>query len=349
MEENRAECPNAATVTSLELRGSRWLMSLRFETHRWDNLAVPVRWQKAGTGTVLRPLRELVMITGSVKILIAATLWGIAGGIGGVLISNDWNPVVISLYRSVLTLLFGLVWLAFSRVGDEFREPRLWIWSFLAGLGVSGAFSFYFFGMTHGSVPVAATLLYSAPVFVVVGGILFCHEQITLRSLVALFLVSIGVALLAGVSSHQVAATGVVGTVAGLLSGLCYAIFISAFRNASHYGSAQSVMVVAFAVACVLLFLVAGNSTWVTPIVGREFTQLLALGVLGGGPAFWLYIEGLRDSSARLAAYSGMAEPITASLFGVLVLGQSLSLLQAAGVMIVVITVTTISTSADGS
>ena len=285
------------------------------------------------------------MRAGSVKILIAATLWGIAGGIGGVLISHDWNPAVISLYRSVLTLVFGLVWLAFSRVGDEIREPRLWIWSFLAGLGVSGAFSFYFFGMTRGSVPVAATLLYSAPVFVVVGSILLGHEQITLRSLVALFSVGIGVALLAGVSSDQIAVTGAAGIGAGLLSGLCYAIFISAFRNASQFGSAQLVMVAAFAVACVLLFLVAGKSTLVMPIVGREFNQLLALGVLGGGPAFWLYIEGLRDSSARLAAYSGMAEPITASLFGVLVLGQCLSLLQAAGAVIVIITVTTMSTS----
>lgn len=289
------------------------------------------------------------MTTGSVKILIAATLWGTAGGIGGVLIAHDWNPVVVSLYRSVLTLMFGLVWLAFSRVGEEFREPRLWVWSILAGLGVSGAFSFYFFGMTHGSVPVAATLLYSAPVFVVVGGILFGHEPITLRSLIALFSVSTGVALLAGVSSLQVAATGVVEILAGLLSGLCYAIFISAFQNASRYGSAQSVMVVAFAVACVLLFVVAGRSTWATPIVGLEFAQLLALGVLGGGPAFWLYIEGLRDSSTRLAAYSGMAEPITASLFGVLVLGQSLSFPQAAGAVIVVVTVSALSTSADAS
>lgn len=281
------------------------------------------------------------MSTGAVKILIAATLWGVAGGIGGVLISQGWDPIVLSLYRGLLTLVFGLLWLAASRSYHGLSDLRLWGWSSIAGIGVAGAFSFYFLGMKHNGIAVAATLLYSAPVFVFLAGLLAGTERLILRKLADLALVTIGVALLTGVTTQAPSRLNALGIIAGLLSGVSYAAFIFGFRYASDRGSPQAIMTIAFSVECIVLSMVTGDRAWLMPVSGSDFIKVLLLGLLGGGPSFLLYIQGVRRSNPRLAAYTAMAEPVTAALFGYIVLRQVLSPLQVLGALIVIVTITT--------
>jgi drug/metabolite transporter (DMT)-like permease len=80
--------------------------------------------------------------------------------------ARGWDPVVVSFYRGAIGLLFVLAWLAVRPRGSGLGNPRLWCWSVLAGVGVAGNFAFYFVSIAEGSVAVAATLMYCAPVFV---------------------------------------------------------------------------------------------------------------------------------------------------------------------------------------
>ncbi len=103
---------------------------------------------------------------GALLVVLAALCWGLSGGIGGILISEGWSPTVVSLYRGLIGLVCVLIWLALRPAGSGMTSPRLWFWSVIAGIGVAGNFSFYFLSIAEGSVAVAATLMYSAPVFV---------------------------------------------------------------------------------------------------------------------------------------------------------------------------------------
>jgi len=277
---------------------------------------------------------------GTLLILLAATCWGLAGGIGGVLIERGWDPVVVSFYRGALTLALAAFWLLASSGRMGFGSRQLWAWSALAGAGVAGAFCFYFAGMRTGSVAVAATLLYSAPVFVFLAEFLSGRQRLTIGRIVGLTLVMIGVALLSGFFSQ--AATGLSAAVIaiGLLSGLCYAIFIFGFRQAAAHGSTQAIMAAAFTVETLLLLVLAGQGVWPRTMESSDAGLILVLGVLGGGFSFLCYIVGLRRSAAGAAALLGMAEPITAAAFGLVVLEQSLAPRQVLGAIIVIATVT---------
>ena len=99
-------------------------------------------------------------------VAVAAVCWGLSGGIGGILTAEGWDPVVVSFYRGAIGLLFVLVWLALRPRGSGLSSRRLWFWSAIAGVGVAGNFAFYFVSIAEGSVAVAATLMYCAPVFV---------------------------------------------------------------------------------------------------------------------------------------------------------------------------------------
>jgi drug/metabolite transporter (DMT)-like permease len=62
--------------------------------------------------------------------------------------------------------------------------------------------------------------------------------------------------------------------------------------------------------------------------------------MLGGGPSFLLYIQGVLRTPATLASLTAMAEPVTAALFGFVVLGQILSWSQLLGATFIIMAVT---------
>ncbi|WP_340638699.1 EamA family transporter [Vreelandella lionensis] len=95
-------------------------------------------------------------------IALAAFFWGISGGIAGILLDSGWDAAVVSFYRGFVGLLFALGWLLLQRGGRGLASRPLWFWSVVAGLGVAGNFTFYFLSIDHGSVAVAATLMYFA-------------------------------------------------------------------------------------------------------------------------------------------------------------------------------------------
>lgn len=76
--------------------------------------------------------------------------------------------------------MFVLAWLAARPRGSGLASPRLWGWSAIAGVGVAGNFAFYFVSIAEGSVAVAATLMYCAPVFVYLVSFTFKLEKPTL-------------------------------------------------------------------------------------------------------------------------------------------------------------------------
>jgi drug/metabolite transporter (DMT)-like permease len=69
----------------------------------------------------------------------------------------------------------------------------------------------------------------------------------------------------------------------------------------------------------------------------------MALGVIGAGLSFTFYIIGLKHAAPTVASIIAMIEPVTASLFGVMVLNESLVGLQIVGMGLILVAVTALS------
>lgn len=276
-------------------------------------------------------------------VILAALCWGLSGGIGGILMADGWNALVVSFYRGAIGLLFVLIWLALRPRGSGLSNPRLWFWSAIAGLGVAGNFAFYFVSIAEGSVAVAATLMYCAPVFVFLVSFALRLERPTLFKWIAIVMVMIGVVLLTRILETGVGGVTPLGVAAGLLSGLSYALFIFGFKYAAPHGSPQSILVIAFA-ALVTILIWTGDAGQAVAVLGSSSWPLFViLGVLGAGLSFIFYIVGLKHTAPAVASIVAMVEPVTASLFGVVVLGESLAALQILGMGLILLTVTALS------
>lgn len=88
------------------------------------------------------------------------------------------------------------------------HEPRFHLWSVLGGIGVAGNFTFYFLAIQESSVAVAATLMYTAPIFVLLIPFLFKIEQSTWFKCGCVVSVIIGILLLTGAYDPESIATG---------------------------------------------------------------------------------------------------------------------------------------------
>ena len=283
----------------------------------------------------------------AVFVALAALFWGLSGGIGGILMADGWDPFVVSFYRGAIGLVFVLVWLASRSRGNGLRSRRLWFWSAIAGLGVAGNFAFYFVSISEGSVAVAATLMYCAPVFVFLVSFALKLERPTPLKWTAIAVVMLGVVLLTRI--YDVGAGGVtpIGAGAGLLSGLSYAVFIFAFKCAAPHGSPQAILVIAFSALVAILIWAGDAGQAVAVLTTPSWPLFAALGVFGAGLSFILYIVGLNHTAPAVASIVAMVEPVTASLFGVMVLGERLVGPQIVGVGLILITVTVLSVSSS--
>lgn len=280
-------------------------------------------------------------------VILAALFWGISGGIAAVLMADGWDALVVALYRGAIGLLFAFGWLAFQSQHSGLWHWQLWFWSIIAGIGVAGNFSFYFLSINEGSVAVAATLMYCAPVFVYLISFLLKLENPALLKWAAMVVVMLGIVMLTGVYSGTNSVVSTLGITAGLLSGLSYAIFIFGFKYAGPHGSPQAILVIAFSTFCMSLFWLIDIDQAVAALSDAALPLFLILGVLGGGLSFLLHIAGLKYTAPSVASIVAMVEPVTASLFGVVVLNQILSGLQILGMMLILLAVTVLSIYSD--
>lgn len=280
-------------------------------------------------------------------IALAALFWGISGGIAGILLDSGWDAAVVSFYRGFVGLLFALVWLIVRRSHSGLASRQLWFWSVVAGLGVAGNFTFYFISIDHGSVAVAATLMYCAPVFVYLVSFALKLERPTPAKWLAIALVMVGVVLLTKLYAISASGLSLMGVATGLLAGLSYAAFIFGFKYAAPHGSPQAILTIAFTVLAIMLIVPSDTGQIVSVLGSSEWPLFLMLGVLGAGVSFVLYIVGIKRTTPALASMVAMVEPITATLFGVAVLNESLSIIQIMGMGLILVTVTALSVTSS--
>lgn len=282
-------------------------------------------------------------MTSSVWVASAALCWGLAGGVAGVLVADGWNPFLIAFYRGAIGLLFVVAWLVLRPHAKGLTNPRLWLWSAVAGLGVAGNFAFYFMSIAQGSVAVAATLMYSAPIFVYLVSFAFKLEQPSPIKWAAIVIVFIGIALLTQIYRADAAGITMMGVATGLLAGIAYSVFIFGFKFASAYGRPQTILVIAFTVLVATLAGPSAAHLGNAALLAQAWPLLVTLGVLGAGIPFVLYIIGLSRTAPAVASITAMVEPVTASLFGVVVLHESLAGLQVFGMGLILVAVTALS------
>lgn len=270
-------------------------------------------------------------------VILAAIFWGLSGGLNGFLMDKGWDPLTISFYRGFIGLIGVSIWYALKPTG---WNKKLIMWALVAGIGVAGNFTFYAVSISEASIAVAATLMYTAPIFVLLISFVFNIEKATLFKWLAIGAVLVGVFLMTEAYDMDSESVTLFGILTGLGAGLSYALFLFGFKKASEHGEPQSILITAFAIFSLILPFFMDLDEAFSVVTSSDLLWMVLLGVVGAGISFFLYVEGLEKASPTSASVSAMVEPVTASLFGVLVMSEVLTWIQMVGMGIILGTVT---------
>ena len=270
------------------------------------------------------------------SILAAATLWGIIGLWNRQLMAGGFSPTTIVVVRN----LGGMVLLlAVFAVKDRsvFRVKREHL-KYFFGTGVISVVLFtvcYFSCQKICSLAVASILLYTAPSFVVVLSAILWKEPVTKKKLAALGLTLVGCACVCGIFAGGLTVTAS-GILLGLGAGFFYALYSIFGRYALAHYSSMTVTVWTFIFAGPASLVLLRPSE-IAAAAGEPRMWLLALGLVAFSTVlpYILYTRGLSQVESGKASIMASLEPVVASMAGVMVFGEPLSLLTMAGILCV--------------
>lgn len=273
-------------------------------------------------------------------IILAGILWGCMG-----LFVRRLNVLgLVSMQVVELrALVTGAVMFLVLFIGKrELLRIRLKdLWCFLGtGLCSIVFFNFcYFKAIELTSLSVAAVLMYTAPVLVMIFSFFLFHEKFTGRKVLALVMTFAGCVLVTGVLDQQNMVSSM-GILTGLGAGLGYALYSIFGRYALERGY-QS-----FTITFYTFFIAFIGTLFLTDI--RPVMQVacqdvasilisLGLGVICTVFPFLLYTLGLSYVENSKASIFASVEPVTATLLGAVVYQEKLSVSGTLGVVLVIV------------
>jgi drug/metabolite transporter (DMT)-like permease len=199
---------------------------------------------------------------------------------------------------------------------------------------ILGFFSFlntftYLYAFKHTTIANAVLTHYTAPVIVAFLAPLFLKEVITKRIVMVIIIASIGLwVMLDGFSFKENQTAGIM---AGLASGLAYAIIVIFLRI--HAKNFNPLVLAFFTNAFITILLVP----FVREVPLHALWSYLFMGIVHSTIAPILYFKGLQYVTANRAAVLGYLEPVCAIIFSIFFLNELLKINSIIGGMLIIL------------
>lgn len=267
-------------------------------------------------------------------ILFAAILWGTSGTTQA-LAPAESSPQVLGLFRllgGALTLSL-LAW----RNGTLSHIRSLPIRLTLLTSALMSAYQLLFFGgVGMAGVAIGTVVgIGSAPIIAGLLRIFIERQAITPRWMLSTALAIIGCALLL-FPADGVEINGL-GILLAIGAGASYAVYTLCSKILFDGRDSDAVTGIIFLGSAIILFPTLGNVnlTWIVQPSGLAL--FVWLGLIVTGLSYWSFGRGLKLVSASTAVTLTLAEPLTAGLLGIFLLGEHLTVLGAVGILLLII------------
>lgn len=242
----------------------------------------------------------------------------------------------LALYRAVLaTLLIGAFLLVTKQkinFANIKKEVVLLILSGVA-IGINWILLFEAYGYT--TVSVATLSYYFAPVIVTVVCPFIFKERLTTKQILCFVMSTAGLVLITGIGSGG-GGKDFIGILFGLGAAAFYATVILLNKFIKNVEGIHRTFLQFLAAIVVLLPYVAATSGFtISALNGVGWVNLLIVGLLHTGVTYCLYFSALKELSGQKAAILSYIDPLVAVIVSVAFLGESLTLWQAIGGLLI--------------
>jgi len=276
-----------------------------------------------------------------IYVLLGAALWGIIGLFVDALSQAGFTALQIVTLRVVSAAVMLTLFLAI-------KDPKLLkidLKDSLSFIG-TGIFSIVFFtwcyftAIEEVSLSIAVILLYTGPAFVTLLSWLIFGEPLTRRKIGALLLTFVGCALVIKLIPFSDQRISWYGFLVGLGSGFGYALYSIFGKHALKKYKSLTVITYTFIFASAVMLPVSGLGIETGQLSSfNVWWNILGLGLLPTALAYLLYTTGLSMVESSRASITATIEPVVATLLGVFVFNEILTIYQVFGIVLVLVAV----------
>jgi drug/metabolite transporter (DMT)-like permease len=264
--------------------------------------------------------------SGILFIIISAISFGVMPIFARIAYEAKADPLTVLFLRFGIAavVMFAILFASKTPLPHGLVLVELILLGAIAYVGESLA---YFTALTMASAGLVALLLYIYPALVTTLSAIFLKEHLTTMKIVALFLALSGTALTIQITSGG----SIVGILLGIAAAVDYAIYILlGSRIVKRSGSIGSTAVIIASTAGVYA-VIAPLHGLSFPIDVRGWVAILAIALVSTVLAFTTFFAGLKRIGPTTASTLSTFEPIVAVALAAVVLGETITPVQALG------------------
>ena len=215
-----------------------------------------------------------------------------------------------------------------------YRRKKDFLFLAISGMAMGISWMFLYEAYQQIGVSLSSLLYYCGPVIVMALSPLLFREKLTLPKIFGFALVLLGLVLVNGnivgdTQSHW-------GILCGILSAVMYAFMVICNKKAVQITGMENAtlqLTVSFLTVAVFVTAVKGIQVDAT---SADLPWILLLGLVNTGISCYFYFSSINDLPVQTVAICGYLEPLSAVVFSVLLLKESMSLAQVIGAVLII-------------
>lgn len=277
---------------------------------------------------------------GFLFIAAADLMWGLSGTVSKYLFNNQVSPMDLTQLRLVISVVILVLYLGlFKRALLKIaREDRVYFLIF-GIFGVAVVQFTYLNTISLTNVATGVFLQYLAPAFVLLYGLIFKGEKLSLTNFFALIFALAGGFLIAKGKMGGGFSVSSIGLLSGLASGISFAFYTVYGKKGLAKYSSWTMLLWGFGVGALVWCLY--QPPWVT-LAKYSWQEWLFFGYIALFATvlpFGFFFKGLNYMAPVKAGIVSTLEPVMAGVVAYLILGELLSFMQITGCILVLMAV----------
>jgi drug/metabolite transporter (DMT)-like permease len=252
-------------------------------------------------------------------------------GMNGIVASHiDLSSYEIVFTRTLIgSLLLVSIFALTRRKVHLFQNIKHTLCLIISGIAMGTSWMFLYEAYQRVGVSIASLAYYCGPVIIMILAPILFREKLTWAKGVGFLAVLVGMVCVNAQALNEVKTTW--GLFCGILSAVMYAFMVIFNKKAeSITGLENSMWQLLISFLTVAVF-VGAKQGFVIHIESGSWVPILILGIFNTGIGCYFYFSSLGDMPVQTVAVCGYLEPLSAVVFSVLFLRESMTIVQVIG------------------
>ena len=205
----------------------------------------------------------------------------------------------------------------------------------LSGIALSFNWIFLFEAYKYTTVAIATLCYYMAPVFVILLSPIILKESLCSKKIVFTIFAIIGAILISGVIENN-EGKDFRGIGLGLLAAILYCSIILLNKKISDLTNIERTLCQLFISAIIMIpYIFVTQNVSIMMFTPNKVLLLIIVGIIHTGFMYLLFFSAISKLPAQTSSVLSYIDPVTAILLSTLLLGQSLTLIQMCGSILI--------------